>query len=241
MGLPLVFGSRRASLRVATAGIVASLQEEDRAQRRVGAEAEPGVEVAGGGVALDDGQLDVLGAFGERGAAQRRHAGGSDALSARPGPRVDALQEMTGGEPHVRISDEHDVALAHADAGTIETLFAGWEMVGLSSALLVAFVTGFISLPLQWCAFFVLSSAFILLSRRLLPKPSAELEDSARDPGVVTVTILPGGTGRVAFQGTTWNARSEAADRELPPGTQVIVVAQKGNMLSVVPIDLLKS
>lgn len=110
-----------------------------------------------------------------------------------------------------------------------------------AAALLVAFVTGLISLPLQWFAFFVLSSAFILLSRRLLPKSSTELEESARDPGVVTVTILPGSTGRVAFQGTTWNARSEAVDRELPPGTQVIVVAQKGNMLSVVPIDLLKS
>lgn len=110
-----------------------------------------------------------------------------------------------------------------------------------AAALLVAFTTDWLSLPLQWFTFFALSSGFILLSRRLLPESSTEREESARDPGVVTVTILPGATGRVAYQGTTWNARSAAADRELPPGTQVIVVAQKGNMLDVVPIELLKS
>jgi len=111
-----------------------------------------------------------------------------------------------------------------------------------TAALLVAFATGWITSPLvQIFAFTVLGSLAILLSRRLLPKPMPELEEGAeRGIAVVTTTLVPGRMGRVAYQGTTWNARCDAGARTLEPGTQVIVVGQRGNLLSVVPMEMLK-
>ncbi len=90
--------------------------------------------------------------------------------------------------------------------------------------------------------FTLLSGALILLTRKLLPKPDRTLENPGYgEIALVTSTIQPGEMGRVAYLGTTWNARCDAQEKLLPPGTKVIVIGQKGNMLNVIPTDLLNS
>jgi inner membrane protein len=110
-----------------------------------------------------------------------------------------------------------------------------------SAALVVALLSRWVRDGFGQVVLFTLfSGAFILLTRRLLPKLDQELEN----PGIgeialVTAAIQPGEIGRVAFLGTTWNARCNAEERTLLPGTKVIVTGQKGNMLNVIPTDLL--
>jgi membrane protein implicated in regulation of membrane protease activity len=92
----------------------------------------------------------------------------------------------------------------------------------------------------QVVLFTLLGVVFILLTRRLLPKLDQDLENPGKgEIALVTAAIQPGEIGRVAFLGTTWNARCNAEERTLPPGTKVIVTGQKGNMLNVIPTDLL--
>jgi membrane protein implicated in regulation of membrane protease activity len=110
-----------------------------------------------------------------------------------------------------------------------------------SAALVVALLSRWIRDGFaQVVLFTLLGGAFILLSRRLLPKPDQDLENPGKgEIALVTAAIQPGEIGRVAFLGTTWNARCNAEERTLSPGTKVIVTGQKGNMLNVIPMDLL--
>lgn len=122
--------------------------------------------------------------------------------------------------------------------------FLAPALVGASlgtAALLVALLSSWVSDGLGQVGLFAFfSGGLILLTRKLLPKPNQALENPGQDEiALVTTAILPGEIGRVAFLGTTWNARCDAQENTLSPGTKVIVTGQKGNMLNVVPINLL--
>jgi membrane protein implicated in regulation of membrane protease activity len=95
----------------------------------------------------------------------------------------------------------------------------------------------------QLLAWVLLSIALILLSRRLVPKGPAQLEDilkESREARAVTA-IPPGKQGRVSYLGSTWNAKCSIPDVEIQPGQEVYVVDRKGNTLIVMPTQLLES
>lgn len=113
-------------------------------------------------------------------------------------------------------------------------------MMGLS-AFAVAVISLFLPyLNLQIFLWMVLSTVFVLLSRRLVPKGKARAIEDAKEARTLT-EIPPGETGRVIYEGNSWQARCEDTSATIPPNQNVIVVGRKGTTLIVVPENLLHS
>lgn len=114
-------------------------------------------------------------------------------------------------------------------------------MMGIS-ALIVALVSVLIpQLSLQVILWLGLSTSFILLSRRFVPK--AKKSRSIQDAVVAeTLTaIAPGKEGRVIYEGNSWRARCEDKDNAIAPYEKVYVVRREGTLLIVLPENVLDS
>ena len=114
-------------------------------------------------------------------------------------------------------------------------------MMGIS-ALIVALVSVLIpQLSLQVILWLGLSTSFILLSRRFLPK--AKKSRSIQDAVIAeTLTaIAPGKEGRVIYEGNSWRARCEDKDNAIAPYEKVYVVRREGTLLIVLPENVLDS
>jgi membrane protein implicated in regulation of membrane protease activity len=109
-----------------------------------------------------------------------------------------------------------------------------------TAALLTAAIVGWVpSSAIQFFVFAVLSGIFVVLSRRLVPKASRKLDNPYyQAQAIVTTDILPGSTGRIALQGSTWNACCDLPDSKIRAGQKVMVVGREGTVLKVVPLDL---
>lgn len=114
-------------------------------------------------------------------------------------------------------------------------------MMGIS-ALIVALVSVLIpQLSLQVILWLGLSTSFILLSRRFVPK--AKKSRSIQDAVVAeTLTaIAPGKEGRVIYEGNSWRARCEDKENAIAPSEKVYVVRREGTLLIVLPENVLDS
>ncbi|MFS8857404.1 NfeD family protein [Synechococcus sp. H55.7] len=95
----------------------------------------------------------------------------------------------------------------------------------------------------QFSAWILLSIGLIVLSRRLVPSGSTQLEDllkESREARAVTA-IPPGQRGRVSYLGSTWNAKCSIPNLEIQAGQELYVVERQGNTLIVMPAKMLKS
>jgi membrane protein implicated in regulation of membrane protease activity len=111
--------------------------------------------------------------------------------------------------------------------------------MGTAALLTAAFVGWVPSLAIQFFLFAVLSGVFVVSSRRLVPKASRKLDNPYyQAQAVVTTDILPGSMGRIALQGSTWNALCDFPDSRLQAGQKVMVVGREGTVLKVVPLNL---
>jgi membrane protein implicated in regulation of membrane protease activity len=86
----------------------------------------------------------------------------------------------------------------------------------------------------------VFSTVFVLLSRRLIPKGKVRAIADSQEAKTLT-EIPPGETGRVIYEGNSWQARCEDTNATIPPNQNVIVVGRKGTTLIVLPENLLHS
>ena len=114
-------------------------------------------------------------------------------------------------------------------------------MMGIS-ALIVALVSVLIpQLSLQVILWLGLSTSFILLSRRFVPK--AKKSRSIQDAVIAeTLTaIAPGKEGRVIYEGNSWRARCEDKENAIAPYEKVYVVRREGTLLIVLPENVLDS
>ena len=114
-------------------------------------------------------------------------------------------------------------------------------MMGISD-LIVALVSVLIpQLSLQVILWLGLSTSFILLSRRFVPK--AKKSRSIQDAVVAeTLTaIAPGKEGRVIYEGNSWRARCEDKENAIAPYEKVYVVRREGTLLIVLPENVLDS
>lgn len=114
-------------------------------------------------------------------------------------------------------------------------------MMGLS-----AFVVALVSLLIphlgwQITLWLGLSTSFILLSRRFVPK--AKSRRSIQDAAIAeTLTaIAPGKEGRVIYEGNSWRARCEDKFNAIAPDEKVYVVRREGTLLIVIPEHFLDS
>lgn len=112
-------------------------------------------------------------------------------------------------------------------------------MFGIS-ALIVAAISlilpHFTLLAVLWL---VLSTLLILLSRRFFtPKRKlSRLGDSFE--AEVLISIPPGKTGRVLYEGNSWQAKCADEDRAIAAGEKVYIVRQEGTTLIILPQKLL--
>jgi membrane protein implicated in regulation of membrane protease activity len=109
------------------------------------------------------------------------------------------------------------------------------------SAIIVGCIAWFVpSLTVQVVLWLLLSVGLTVLLRRLLPKRShTKIED---DKEATTLTkISPGETGRVLYEGNSWQARCEDEQLAIAPDQKVYVVGRRGTTLIVIPAHLVHS
>lgn len=108
------------------------------------------------------------------------------------------------------------------------------EMAMGISAFIVALLS--VALPyfgLQVLLWMVLSLLLVFLTRRLLPKRSHYTLRDATEARTLT-EIAPGQTGRVIFEGNSWQARCDS-NILIFPDQKVLVIGREGNTLIVIP------
>ncbi len=109
------------------------------------------------------------------------------------------------------------------------------------SALIVAFASLIIpSFPLQVVLWIVLSVLVMFLLRHYQPKQTAPVLKEAAEAQTIT-PILPGKTGRVLYDGTSWQARCDDPSVAIAEHERVIIIGRQGTTLIVMPEDSLKA
>lgn len=120
----------------------------------------------------------------------------------------------------------------------LPTAFVAFIM-GISAFVVALVSIIFPQLSLQVGLWLVLSTALVLLSRRLLPSPRR----TSKIPAPLlaeTLTEIPAGKeGRVLYEGNSWRARCEEYSLAIAPQQKVYVVGREGNTLIVLPETLL--
>ena len=107
------------------------------------------------------------------------------------------------------------------------------------SALLVAIVSLLVpQFSLQVLLWMVFSLVFVWFSRRLLPSQKKTLMFDATEAETLT-EILPGKTGRVLYEGNSWQARCEDTTVTIHPNERIYVVGRQGTTLLVMPTHLI--
>lgn len=112
------------------------------------------------------------------------------------------------------------------------------EFVMGISALIVAFVA--LSVPqvgLQVMLWLVLSVSLTVLSRRFIPQRRSRLIEDSHEARTLT-SIPPGETGRVIYEGNSWQARCEDESLAIAADQKVVVVERRGTTLIVLPEHL---
>lgn len=116
---------------------------------------------------------------------------------------------------------------------TLPTAFVELTM-GLSAILVAVFALFVPNFALQVGLWLVLSLTLAILMRRLTPsKPHRQIQDSKE---AQTLTeIPPGETGRVLYEGNSWQARCDDEEMAIAPNQKVFVVRRQGTTLIVIP------
>ena len=114
-------------------------------------------------------------------------------------------------------------------------------MMGVS-ALVVAAISLFLPhYTLLVALWLVVSTLLIILSRRFFTPKRKKANLGDADAGETITAIAPGKTGRVLYEGNSWQAKCADETREIAPNEPVYIVAREGTTLIVLPINLLNS
>ena len=114
-------------------------------------------------------------------------------------------------------------------------------MMGISAFVVALVSLIFPQLAMQVFLWLALSTAFVLLSRRLLTagRRITKIQDAIV---AETLTEIPAGKeGRVLYEGNSWRARCEDHFLAIAPNQKVYVARREGTTLIVVPENLLHS
>lgn len=109
------------------------------------------------------------------------------------------------------------------------------------SAFVVAFIAlGVPSFSVQIVLWVALSLVFIFLLRRFVPKRTPYSLQESTEARTLTA-IAPGQTGRVIYEGNSWQARCDDETITIGADQPVVVVSRKGNTLYVIPESALRA
>lgn len=108
------------------------------------------------------------------------------------------------------------------------------------SAFIVALLTPWVpQFSLQVGIWMVFSVIFIFSLRYLVPKRTPYTLAEATEARTLTA-ISPGETGRVLYEGNSWQARCEDETLAISPNQVVMVTRRRGNTLFVMPEAYIK-
>lgn len=108
------------------------------------------------------------------------------------------------------------------------------------SAVIVGCIAWFVpSITVQVVLWLLLSIGLSGLLRRALPKRSHASIEDAKEAKTLT-EISPGETGRVLYEGNSWQARCEDEQLAIAPDQRVYVVGRRGTTLIVLPESLIR-
>ncbi|MGB3238869.1 MAG: NfeD family protein [Geitlerinemataceae cyanobacterium] len=105
--------------------------------------------------------------------------------------------------------------------------------MGISAFLVALIATSLPHFGLQVLLWMVFSLILVFVTRRLIPKRSNYAIRDSTEARTLT-EIAPGQTGRVIFEGNSWQARCES-DLPILPDRKVLVVGREGNTLIIIP------
>jgi membrane protein implicated in regulation of membrane protease activity len=121
---------------------------------------------------------------------------------------------------------------------TLPTAFIELTM-GISAMIVAVFALAVPSFGLQVALWLVLSVIFSFLLRRLFPYTKPRQIEDARE--AQTLTEIPAGeTGRVRYEGNSWQARCDDEQMTIAPNQKVYVIRRQGTTLIVMPASLLQ-
>ncbi|MDJ0728449.1 MAG: NfeD family protein [Crocosphaera sp.] len=109
-------------------------------------------------------------------------------------------------------------------------------MMGISAMIVAAIALVIPSFPIQVILWLSFSTILIVGSRRFVPKQKA-LNSTVGDAqeGETLTEIAPGKTGRVLYEGNSWQAICGDEKLSILPHQKVYIVTRKGNTLVVLP------
>ena len=109
------------------------------------------------------------------------------------------------------------------------------------SAFVVALLsqTGLVSLWLQVVVWLLLSTFLIVISRRFVQQPRRKSKIQDAIIAETLTEIPPGKTGRVLYEGNSWQARCDDEKLNIAPHQRVYLVRRQGTTLIVMPENLL--
>ncbi len=87
----------------------------------------------------------------------------------------------------------------------------------------------------------VVSTLLIILSRRFFTPKRKKANLGDADEGETITAIAPGKTGRVLYEGNSWQAKCADPTTAIAPNELVYVVGREGTTLIVLPVNLLNS
>lgn len=111
--------------------------------------------------------------------------------------------------------------------------------LGLSAFVVALIALALPHFSLQVVLWMVFSLAFIFLLRRFVPKRTPHTLADATEARTIT-EILPGKTGRVLYEGNSWQARCDDETLDIGPDQPVVVTGRRGTTLFVMPESALR-
>ena len=112
-------------------------------------------------------------------------------------------------------------------------------VTGISAILVGLFALAFPQLlSLQIALWVILSTTFVYLSHRFLPKRRVSSISGAVQAETMT-EFLPGAVGRVLYEGASWRARCADEKLAIPANHKVYIVGREGTTLLIMPEYLL--
>ncbi|HZG38010.1 MAG TPA: NfeD family protein [Nodosilinea sp.] len=112
--------------------------------------------------------------------------------------------------------------------------------LGLSAFVVAVIALGVPSFTLQLVVWVALSLVFIFLLQRFVPKRTPYILQESTEARTLTA-ISPGQTGRVIYEGNSWQARCDDETITIGADQPVVVVSRRGNTLYVLPESALRA
>lgn len=102
------------------------------------------------------------------------------------------------------------------------------------SAIAIALLVPNLPLGIQVAIWLMLSVLLNVLLKRFLPKTKSHLIEDSKEAQTLT-EIPPGQTGRVLYEGNSWQARCDDEEMAIAPNQKVYVLRRQGTTLIVMP------